>query len=145
MRTGARLHLVDGSAPKDRIGARANWHRADIIAAIRKRGESMRSLGVHHAKGPRTLAAALTVPARPSNQIIAEFLDIPHNELWPEWFCADGQYLDAARQIIDADCARRRRFPTRAKTKLSKRQRAVAAVGSVCRALRQFLSLGGMR
>jgi Ner family transcriptional regulator len=69
----------------------AGWHRADIVAALHKRGMSLRRLALQHGRGESTLRSALHVPRSPSNRIIAEFLGVPIHELWPAWFDRHGR------------------------------------------------------
>lgn len=71
----------------------SGWHRADIIAAIHKRGTSLRQLSLRHGLAESTLRAALQRPATPSNQIISRFLGVPLHELWPDWFDLRGRRL----------------------------------------------------
>jgi Ner family transcriptional regulator len=67
------------------------WHRADIVAAIHKRGTSLAELARDHRLGDATLRAALSYPRTPSNTIIADFLQVPLHELWPAWFDESGR------------------------------------------------------
>ncbi|MEX0753230.1 MAG: helix-turn-helix domain-containing protein [Xanthobacteraceae bacterium] len=84
----------------------AGWHPADIVAAVRKRGTSLRALSRRHGKGDSTLRAALIKPATPSNTIIADFLGVSLHELWPAWFDRAG------RRISAANPAKRRASPS---------------------------------
>jgi Ner family transcriptional regulator len=67
------------------------WHRADIIAAIHKKGMSLSRLGARNHLADSTLRAALKKPRTPSNRIIASFLGVPMHELWPQWFDRHGR------------------------------------------------------
>jgi Ner family transcriptional regulator len=69
----------------------SGWHRADIVAAIHKRGTSLRALARQHGKADSTLRAALQKPRGPSNLIIADFLGRTLHELWPQWFDRHGR------------------------------------------------------
>jgi Ner family transcriptional regulator len=77
------------------------WHRADIVAAVHKRGTSLAQLARDNGLGDSTLRNALTYPRRPSNEIVASFLGCSLHELWPHWFDASGRLVitrrDAAR------------------------------------------------
>lgn len=68
-----------------------NTHRADIVAAIHKRGTSLSELARSHGKGESTLRAAMSHPRPPSNRIIAAFLGLEVHELWPAWFDSKGR------------------------------------------------------
>ncbi|MBI6262380.1 helix-turn-helix domain-containing protein, partial [Proteus mirabilis] len=51
------------------ISRKSDWHPADIIAALRKRGT--------------TLANALSRPWPKGEKIIADFLGVAPSEIWP--------------------------------------------------------------
>lgn len=72
---------------------RKGWHKADIIAAVHKRGGSLRRLSVSAGFAQSTLRAALQKPHPRANAAIAEFIDKPLHELWPQWFDASGKRL----------------------------------------------------
>lgn len=69
------------------------WHRADVVAAIHKRGTSLAALARDHNLSDAALRASLSAPRAPSNLIISKFLAVPLHELWPEWFDEAGQLL----------------------------------------------------
>ncbi|WP_126456696.1 helix-turn-helix domain-containing protein [Sulfuriflexus mobilis] len=61
-----------------------DWHRADIVAALRKAGWSLRRLSTHHGyKSPTTLVIALDRHWPKGERLIAEALDIKPGEIWP--------------------------------------------------------------
>lgn len=70
-------------APKD-------WHRADVIAAVRRKGTTLQamSLGMNYSRS--TLRNALNHPAPKYERIIAEFLGTTPQKIWPSRYHADG-------------------------------------------------------
>lgn len=60
-----------------------DWHRIDIVAAIHKRGLTMRDLSVSNGLGKDTLKNALYRPYPKGEQIIAKALDVEASEIWP--------------------------------------------------------------
>jgi len=61
-----------------------DWHRADIVAALRKSGWSLRQLARHHGyASPTTLTHALDRPWPKGERLIAEALDRDPAEIWP--------------------------------------------------------------
>lgn len=64
--------------------AHLDWHRADIVAALRKAGWSLRRLSKHHgyASGT-TLTTALDRPWPKGERLIAAALGVPPQEIWP--------------------------------------------------------------
>lgn len=75
-----------------------DWPRADIIAALHKRGLSLRQLAKIHGCGVSTLSMALRGPAAPSEDIIAAALGVSPATLWPSRFNPDGTRLDLRQQ-----------------------------------------------
>lgn len=72
------------------------WHRADIVAAVHKKGTSLLQLARQHQLAGSTLRSALHVPRTPSNRIISGFIGVPMHELWPKWFDHEGRLLPSA-------------------------------------------------
>ncbi|MDR2220679.1 MAG: helix-turn-helix domain-containing protein [Methylobacillus sp.] len=70
--------------------ASQDWHRADIIAAVRKTGTNLqrlsRSLG--YARG--VLGNALSGPCPKYERLIAEHLGTIPQHIWPSRYHADG-------------------------------------------------------
>jgi Ner family transcriptional regulator len=70
--------------------ASKDWHRADIIAAVRKAGTNLQQLS--HSKGYRAgvLRNALNGPAPLYERLIAEFIGTTPQTIWPSRYHADG-------------------------------------------------------
>ncbi len=66
-----------------------DWHPADIVAALRKRGWSLRRLSVHHGYASGSLKKALCSPWSNAEHLIAEALDMTPDQIWPTRY-ADG-------------------------------------------------------
>lgn len=65
------------ASPKD-------WHRADIVAALRKAGWSLRRLATHHGyASPTTLSVAMDRPWPKGQQLIADAIGIDPAKIWP--------------------------------------------------------------
>ncbi|AXH64012.1 helix-turn-helix transcriptional regulator [Providencia huaxiensis] len=60
-----------------------DWHSADIIAAIKKKGSSLSQISRQAGLNSSTLNNALSRRWPKGERIIAEFLDIPASEIWP--------------------------------------------------------------
>lgn len=68
-----------------------DWHPADIVAALRKKGWSLQQLALFHGYASRTsLAKALAQPYPKAEQIIAEALAVEAREIWPTRYNTDG-------------------------------------------------------
>ena len=62
-----------------------DWHRADIIAALKKRGWSIRAQANVH---PTTLYGALVKPYPKSERVIADALGMKPEQIWPQRYAA---------------------------------------------------------
>ena len=60
-----------------------DWHSADIVAALRKSGWSLRALSVSFGLKPTTLAAALDRPYPKGEKCIADAICVKPWEIWP--------------------------------------------------------------
>lgn len=81
-----------------------DWPRADIIAALHKKGLSLRQLAKIHGCGVSTLSMALRGPAAPSEDLIAAALGLSPAVLWPSRFNPDGTRLDLRQQSRCPHC-----------------------------------------
>ncbi|MCC0054299.1 MAG: helix-turn-helix domain-containing protein [Defluviimonas sp.] len=71
----------------------AGWHRADIIAAIHKRGETLVSLAKANGYAESTLRSGLHYPIKSQHVLIAEFIGESLHAIWPQWYAPDGTQL----------------------------------------------------
>jgi Ner family transcriptional regulator len=70
--------------------AAPDWHRADIVAALRKAGWSLRKLSAHHGyASANTLAKALDRPWPKGERLIAEAIGIDPEKVWPSRYQKD--------------------------------------------------------
>ena len=65
-----------------------DWHRADIIAALKKQGWSIRALAAQVNVHPTTLYSALVKPYPKSEQVIADALGMRPEQIWPQRYAA---------------------------------------------------------
>jgi len=63
---------------------RQNWHNADIIAALKKRGTSLAALSRKAGLSSSTLANALNRPWAKGELLIAKALDTTPEVIWPK-------------------------------------------------------------
>lgn len=64
--------------------AQADWHRADVVAALHKKGWSLRALSRNSGLSDGTLKSALDGPYLKAEHIIAGAIGIAPQEIWPE-------------------------------------------------------------
>ena len=60
-----------------------DWHRADVVAALHKKGWSLRELSKQNDLSAGTLKAALDRPYTKAEGIIAAAIGIDPREIWP--------------------------------------------------------------
>jgi Ner family transcriptional regulator len=61
-----------------------DWHRADIVAALRKKGWSLRRLSTHHGYAdPTTLKHALDRHWPKGERLIAAAIGVHPSTIWP--------------------------------------------------------------
>lgn len=60
-----------------------DWHRADVVAELRKKGYSLRALSRKHGYQPTVLSYALSKPWPKAEKIIAAALGKKPYEIWP--------------------------------------------------------------
>lgn len=79
------------------------WHRADILAAVRKKHGSLAALSRAHGLSPGTLANALVRPWPKGEKIIADAIGVKTEEIWPSRYqhrCA-GKLKCIHRRVLE--------------------------------------------
>jgi Ner family transcriptional regulator len=61
--------------------AHADWHPADVVAALRKRGTSLRQLAAQN--GYSHIQRVLTSPWLAAEQVVARALGVQPRDIWP--------------------------------------------------------------
>lgn len=61
-----------------------DWHRIDIVAALHKKGLTIRGLSVQAGLSPHTLKNALIRPYPKGERIISDALNLRPSDIWPE-------------------------------------------------------------
>ena len=69
---------------------RVDWHPADILAALKKRGQSLAGLSVANGYHPTAAGKALKQPWPAMEQIVAAALDLTPQTIWPSRYDNDG-------------------------------------------------------
>tara|TARA_B100000287_G_scaffold432325_1_gene491394 strand:+ start:520 stop:789 length:270 start_codon:yes stop_codon:yes gene_type:complete len=61
-----------------------DWHKEDIKAAIRKKGATLTALALANGyTAPRTFSNVFQAPYPKVQRIIADFIGVPPEEIWP--------------------------------------------------------------
>lgn len=82
--------------------SKQDWHQADIIAALRKRGTSLAAVSREAGLCSTTLANALTRSWPKGEWLIAEAIGVAPNEIWPS------RYYSPQGELIDRQAKRRK-------------------------------------
>ncbi|WP_340614616.1 helix-turn-helix domain-containing protein [Xenorhabdus thailandensis] len=79
-----------------------DWHPAEIICALRKRGTTLAKLSRESGLSSSTLANALSRPWPKGEYIIATALEVAPSEIWPSrYFDRQGNLLERkARKLV---------------------------------------------
>lgn len=67
-----------------------DWHKADIIAAVRKTGTNLQMLSRKHGFGRTVLNNAIHAPYPKYERIIAQHLGTQPQVIWPSRYKSDG-------------------------------------------------------
>jgi Ner family transcriptional regulator len=67
-----------------------DWHPADVLAALKKRGHSLARLSLANGYHPRAAGKALKQPWPAMEQIVAAALDLTPQTIWPSRYDNDG-------------------------------------------------------
>lgn len=71
-----------------------DWHPADIVAALHKRGLTLRKVAEQYDVTPPAVIKALRERNLPSERRIAEAIGIPAQQIWPSRYNPDGSRTD---------------------------------------------------
>lgn len=74
--------------------ASKDWHPADVVAALHKRGFTMRTLAAKHHVSPPAVTKALRERNLPSEKRIADAIGVPAKVIWPSRYNPDGSRTD---------------------------------------------------
>lgn len=75
--------------------APTDWHPADVLAALKKRGHNLAGLSVANGYHPTAAGKALKRPWPAMEAIIATALDLMPAHIWPSRYDASGQPFSA--------------------------------------------------
>ena len=100
--------------PADKL---KGWHRADIIAAVNKRGFGLTTLAYKVGVSPTSMKGCVHKPHPTANRALAKFLGVHVHELWPDWFDREGKRIPGANHSRKHPLSlRQKRNPQVAKT-----------------------------
>lgn len=74
--------------------SRQDWHPADVVAALHKRGITLRKLATQHSVSGEAVVKALRERNLPSEKRIADAIGISPQDIWPTRYNPDGSRTD---------------------------------------------------
>ena len=74
-----------------------DWHPADVLAALKKRGHSLAGLSVANGYHPTAAGKALRQSWPAMEKIVAEALALTPPEIWPSRYDSSGRPLPRAK------------------------------------------------
>ncbi|MFB1118802.1 helix-turn-helix domain-containing protein [Dickeya dadantii subsp. dieffenbachiae] len=76
-----------------------DWHNADIIAELRKKGTSMSAVSRQAGLSSTTLANALFRPWPKGEWLIATAIGVPPEDIWPSRYFDNGTLIDRKKRM----------------------------------------------
>jgi Ner family transcriptional regulator len=77
---------------------RSDWHPADVLAALKKRGHSLAGLSVANGYHPTAAGKALKQPWPAMERLLARAIGVTPQEIWPTRYEPDGTPRKGARR-----------------------------------------------
>ena len=84
--------------------SRHDWHPANVVAALHKRGITLRKLAEQHNVSGEAVVKALRERNLPSEKRIADAIGVPPQDIWPSRYNPDGTRTDL-RKLTRAERA----------------------------------------
>jgi Ner family transcriptional regulator len=75
--------MDDSEVPRQEGQNVSDWHPADVLAALKKRGFSLSGLSVTHGYHSTAAGKALKRPWPALEALIAEAIGVPPERIWP--------------------------------------------------------------
>jgi Ner family transcriptional regulator len=68
------------------VSEKTGWDPQDILFAVRKKGSNLQRLGLEKGFFRHTLHKSLTTRFPRAHRVIADFLDVPRQSIWPQFY-----------------------------------------------------------
>lgn len=75
----------------------SDWHPADVLAALKKRGLTLAGLSVANGYHATAAGKALKRPWPAIEMLIAQAIDLEPQRIWPSRYAPDGSPLGRSR------------------------------------------------
>jgi Ner family transcriptional regulator len=78
------------NGPASNLPAQADWHPADVLAALKKCGQSLAGLSVANGYHPTAAGKALKQPWPAMERLLATAIGLVPQEIWPSRYDSEG-------------------------------------------------------
>jgi Ner family transcriptional regulator len=78
------------NSPESNCPGSTDWHPADVLAALKKRGHSLAGLSVANGYHPTAAGKALKQPWPAMERLLAEAIGVVPWEIWPNRYDSEG-------------------------------------------------------
>ena len=78
------------NSPESDVPVPADWHPADVLAALKKRGHSLAGLSVANGYHPTAAGKALKQPWPAMERLLADAIGVAPQEIWPSRYDSEG-------------------------------------------------------
>jgi Ner family transcriptional regulator len=78
------------NGPASNRSVQTDWHPADVLAALKKRGYNLARLSVANGYHPTAAGKALKQPWPAIERLLAEAIGVTPQEIWPSRYDAAG-------------------------------------------------------
>lgn len=78
------------TARSPKKASQKDWHPADIVAALHRRGLTLRKIAVTHGVTHTSINKALRQRCAPSEKRIADAIGVAAQQIWPSRYHPDG-------------------------------------------------------
>ena len=78
------------NGPASNRPVQTDWHPADVLAALKKRGYNLAGLSVANGYHPTAAGKALKQPWPAIERLLAEAIGVTPQEIWPSRYDAAG-------------------------------------------------------
>ena len=85
------------NASESNVWNPVDWHPADVLAALKKRGHSLSGLSMANGYHPTAAGKALKQPWPAMERIVAAALAVTPQEIWPSRYGDHGRPLPRAK------------------------------------------------
>ena len=78
------------NCPEGNVPVAADWHPADVLAALKKRGHTLAGLSVTNGYHPTAAGKALKQSWPALERLLADAIGLPPQQIWPSRYDSEG-------------------------------------------------------